>query len=60
MPCVIADGEIDESELSLAESVVRMPMHPADQFEAFRDLIDGGASVADVAARIVFRGPDDE
>jgi ParB family chromosome partitioning protein len=28
-----------------------MPMHPADQFEAFRDLIDGGASVADVAAR---------
>jgi ParB family chromosome partitioning protein len=26
-------------------------MHPADQFAAFRDLIDAGSSVADVAAR---------
>ena len=26
-------------------------MHPADQFEAFGDLIDAGASVADMAAR---------
>ncbi len=26
-------------------------MHPADQFEAFRDLIDNGASVVEVAAR---------
>jgi ParB family chromosome partitioning protein len=51
VPCVIADGDCDASELSLAENVVRMSMHPADQFEAFRDLIDGGASVADVAAR---------
>ena len=38
-------------ELSLAENIVRMPMHPADQFEAFRDLIDKGASVTEVAAR---------
>ena len=28
-----------------------MPMHPADQFEAFRELIDGGAGIVDVAAR---------
>ncbi|MGH6922862.1 MAG: ParB/RepB/Spo0J family partition protein [Propylenella sp.] len=51
VPCMIANGDCDASELSLAENVVRMPMHPADQFEAFRDLIDGGATVADVAAR---------
>ena len=51
VPCMLADGSIDASELSLAENVVRAPMHPADQFEAFRTLIDDGASVADVAAR---------
>jgi hypothetical protein len=28
-----------------------MPMHPADQFEAFRALIDNGAGAGDVAAR---------
>lgn len=41
----------DDAELSLAENVVRVAMHPADQFEAWRGLIDGGASVPDVAAR---------
>lgn len=51
IPCVIAASDADATELSLAENIVRMPMHPADQFEAFRDLIDSGASVADVAAR---------
>jgi len=51
VPCMLADGDIDATELSLAENVVRAPMHPADQFEAFRALIDGGATVAEVAAR---------
>jgi ParB family chromosome partitioning protein len=51
VPCKIADGEIDATELSLAENVVRDDMHPADQFEAFRLLIDKGAPAADVAAR---------
>lgn len=51
VPCMLADDSIDASELSLAENVVRAPMHPADQFEAFRTLIDDGANVADVAAR---------
>lgn len=51
IPCVVVSGECDATELSLAENVVRVPMHPADQFEAFRDLIDNGASTADVAAR---------
>lgn len=51
MPCKIAEDEIDATELSLAENVVRDDMHPADQFEAFRLLIDKGAPVEDVAAR---------
>jgi ParB family chromosome partitioning protein len=49
--CHLIDGEADGTELSLAENVIRAPMHPADQFEAFRQVIDDGASVADVAAR---------
>lgn len=49
--CRLANGETNAAELSLAENVVRARMHPADEFEAFRDLIDGGAGVADVAAR---------
>lgn len=38
-------------EISLAENSGRESMHPADQFEAFRKLIDAGQSVEDVAAR---------
>jgi ParB family transcriptional regulator, chromosome partitioning protein len=51
IPCALANEELDASEISLAENVVRAPMHPADQFEAFRAIIDSGATVADVAAR---------
>lgn len=49
--CRLIDGDTDATELSLAENVVRDAMHPADQFEAFRSVIDKGAAVADVAAR---------
>jgi ParB family chromosome partitioning protein len=49
--CHLIDSEADGTELSLAENVIRAPMHPADQFEAFRQVIENGASVADVAAR---------
>ena len=38
-------------EMSLAENTVRLAMHPADQFDAFAELIDKGQSAADVAAR---------
>jgi ParB family chromosome partitioning protein len=51
VPCRVVPGSSDATEISLTENVVRAPMHPADQFEAFRDLIDGGSSIADVAAR---------
>jgi ParB family chromosome partitioning protein len=38
-------------EVSLAENTIRQAMHPADQFTAFRSLIDQGMTVEDVAAR---------
>ena len=37
VPCVI-DTEFDPQEISLDENVTRSAMHPADQFDAFRDL----------------------
>lgn len=45
------DTAHDGREISLAENVIRTAMHPADQFEAFRDLIDAGQSIEEVAAR---------
>jgi ParB family chromosome partitioning protein len=50
VPCQVRDGD-EAAELSLAENVLREPMHPADEFEAFRALVDGGMAEADVAAR---------
>jgi ParB family chromosome partitioning protein len=51
VPCRIIPGSADATEISLSENVVRAPMHPADQFDAFRELIDSGSTPADIAAR---------
>jgi ParB family chromosome partitioning protein len=51
VPCSVMPGTVDAAEISLTENVVRAPMHPADQFEAFRDLVDSGSTPADIAAR---------
>lgn len=46
------DTEHDAHEISLAENVVRTCMHPADEFEAFKQLAeDRGLSAEDIAAR---------
>ena len=50
VPCSITEAD-NATELSLAENVMREDMHPADQFEAFRSLVDDGMPVADIAAR---------
>lgn len=50
IPCNITEAD-NATELSLAENVMREDMHPADQFEAFRKLVDEGTPVADIAAR---------
>ena len=49
--CQLVADEADAGEISLAENVVRMAMHPADQFEAFCDLVDRGVDIDAVATR---------
>ena len=51
IPCRIAPADADMPEISLTENVCRVPMHPADEFEAFQHLLTAGKSVADIAAR---------
>jgi ParB family transcriptional regulator, chromosome partitioning protein len=51
IPCHVVDREADATEIGLAENTVRLAMHPADQFEAFRALVDKGADTADIATR---------
>lgn len=50
VPCMIVSHE-RAVQISLSENSGREPMHPADEFEAFRQLIDAGQAVEDVAAR---------
>ena len=51
VPCLVrADGG-ESGEVSLAENVVRIAMHPADQVVAFTKLVQSGQSVSSVAAR---------
>lgn len=51
VPCVVR-AATDAVETSLAENVIREAMHPADECEAFRTVIEEeGATVDDLAAR---------
>lgn len=46
------DTQNDPAEISLDENVTRTPMHPADQFERFRELADGkGWGAQEIGAR---------
>ena len=51
VPCRILDGEDPAGELSLAENVVRVGIHPADQVEAFAALVESGSTVSEIAVR---------
>ena len=52
VPCQVLTDDEDAGEISLAENVCRVAMHPADQFEAFRDLVHvRGQTVEQVAER---------
>lgn len=48
--CIVDDTH-DAQALSLAENDIRANMHPADQFDAFKRLIDSGLSAETVAAQ---------
>jgi len=50
IPVIVNGG--NEEEISLAENVVREPLHPADQFEAFKRLADEhGFGAEEIVAR---------
>lgn len=50
--CLILEQEQSTGlEASLAENIVRMPIHPADQCDAFAALHRQGLAVAEIAAR---------
>ncbi len=51
VPCQVRSGDVEPAELSLAENVIRIAMHPADQVVAFAKLADAGQTVASIAAR---------
>ena len=51
VPCQVRTGDAETGEVSLAENVMRIAMHPADQVTAFTKLVQAGQSVSSVAAR---------
>ncbi len=48
--CHVIEAE-DATEISLAENIIRLPMHPADQYEAFKALADQGKGPQEIAGR---------
>ncbi|MCY4440692.1 MAG: ParB N-terminal domain-containing protein [Deltaproteobacteria bacterium] len=57
VPCLVVDSTAESSELSLAENVIRIAMHPADQVTAFTKLAESGVTVAAIAARFGISEP---
>ena len=57
VPCLVVDDKASSSELSLAENVIRIAMHPADQVTAFTKLAESGVTVAVIAARFGISEP---
>ena len=49
VPCVVRTEGLAEED-SLAENVQRAPLHPLDQFRAFRDLHEKGMSEEEISA----------
>ena len=50
LPCHVLE-DADDTEIGLAENVMRVAMHPADQFIAFNALAEAGTPAEDIAAR---------
>jgi len=51
VPVHVIGADANPTEVSLVENVHRENMHPADEFEAFKSLIDGGLPASDVGIR---------
>ena len=51
VPCRVIGASENAEEFSLAENLVRVAMHPADQVVAFKKIAEAGVSVSAIAAR---------
>ena len=51
VPCLVKSEGVEPGEISLAENVIRIAMHPADQVVAFAKLTEASQSVAAIASR---------
>lgn len=51
VPCVVGNpsGPIAAEEISLAENIEHAPLHPLDQYRAFKDMRDKGMSEEEIA-----------
>lgn len=49
--CRVLTADENATEVSLAENFMRLPMHPADQYDAFKALADQGKGPEEIAAR---------
>lgn len=49
--CLVIDSTASALAASVAANSGREPMHPADEFDAFKALVDGGKPIEDVAAQ---------
>ncbi len=58
VPCLVLGPREAEgsTEVSLAENIIRAPIHPADQFEAFAKLQKEGLLAEDIGARFGLSG----
>jgi ParB family chromosome partitioning protein len=50
VPCKIVDAD-NAVEAGLSANIIRMAMHPADEFVAFKRLVDDGNTVDEIATR---------
>ena len=51
VPCVVEQSPGNDIESSLNENAMREPMHPADEYAAFRALADAGETAEGIAER---------
>ena len=57
IPCFVLGAGEDPAEISLAENAIRAAIHPDDQFEAFRALIEEKGATARGCRRPLRRHP---
>lgn len=50
VPCVMGNNAVLAEEVSLAENIDRVPLHPLDAYRAFKDMRDKGMSEEEIAA----------